>query len=266
MSETLTCEECRQVFVRKDGRGRKPRFCSRACYEKKYYRHPDDTRDTPKDAICGLCHKPFVKIKRHQRYCCRECYEKAWPKLNRKKHNAIQKQKRIDNPEWFAEREPIYARTYRAKRLSSRPWSYLLQSARNRAKEKGWVFDLSDEWACSRWTGRCEITNIAFQTNGKRGPQPFSASIDRKDSTKGYTQENTRFILWGCNAIKGVGTDDDMWTIAKAIVSSAHTYSLHARLAHSSNNFVTVFQTVHDNNLPRSDSPVPQSTAQQQST
>jgi hypothetical protein len=87
-----------------------------------------------------------------------------------------------------------------------------------RAKEKNLSFDLSDEWACARWDGCCEITKIPFRLNVKRGPHPFSPSVDRKNPLEGYTQGNTRFILWGCNAVKGVGTDADMLEIACAIV------------------------------------------------
>lgn len=218
--DSAICLECNTPFQRKRQIGRAPKFCSRECYEKNYYRHPDDTRDTPKDAICGLCQTPFVKIKRNQRFCSRECYKKAWPVLNRTKANERQRLHRLNNPEWYVERTPKYTKTYRAKRLSSRPWSYLLQSAKNRAKEKGWEFELTDEWACARWKNKCEITGIEFQTNGRQGPQPYSASVDRKDSSKGYTQENSRFILWGINALKGLGTDADALYIATALVNS----------------------------------------------
>jgi hypothetical protein len=104
--------------------------------------------------------------------------------------------------------------------LSSRPWGYLLKSAQSRAKEKALPFELTDAWACARWNGACEITGILFRKNEKRGPHPFSPSIDRKNPALGYTQSNTRFILWGCNAIKGVGNDFDMYEIAEAIMKS----------------------------------------------
>src|ERR1700722_20759489 len=128
-----TCEECSEPFVavRID-----KRFCSRKWYHRERDRHPDDTRDTPKDAICGLCKKPFVKIKRNKRFCSRRCYETAWPKLNREKANAIVRNRRLAQPEWYAEKEPIYTKNHRKKVLSSRPWAYLLTSRRSEAKQK----------------------------------------------------------------------------------------------------------------------------------
>lgn len=215
----MQCSECEQEFEpRKAGRPQK--FCSRKCFSKNYYRHPDDKKDRDKDRTCPICLNPFVQKKRHQRYCSASCYVKAWPRLNREANAATARRRRREKPEWYLEHEPIYASKYRSKLLSKKPWHYLLLSARSRAKEKGFEYDLTDEWASTRWNHHCEITGIKFRQNGKKGPHPFSPSIDRKDPTKGYTQDNTRFILWGCNAIKGVGTDADMFEIAKAIVAT----------------------------------------------
>lgn len=171
--------------------------------------------------ICDVCGSPFVLSKRGQRYCCRDCYKKAWPILNRGKHNARQCQKRADHPDWFREHDKKYYQTYRAKAESSRPWKYLLQSRRLDAKNRGLEYTLTNEWAEARWTGKCELTGIPFlkQRTG-RGPMPFSPSIDRIDQTKGYTQDNSRFLLWGLNALRGNGTDDDMYVIARALVST----------------------------------------------
>lgn len=216
------CLECGRKFSVKRDTGRQPNFCSRKCYQTQYDRHPDDDRNTPKDAICGLedCKTPFVKKKRNQRYCSRACYERAWLTINRDKFNALVRQRRINQPEWYAEREPIYAKRHRAKLLTSRPWAYLMKSRQQEAKNKDLPFDLTHEWACRRWNGSCEITGIVFRVNGKRGPHPFSPSLDRIDPEKGYVQSNCRFILWGCNAIKGVGTDADMYEIAAAITNA----------------------------------------------
>jgi hypothetical protein len=53
------------------------------------------------------------------------------------------------------------------------------------------------------------------------GPQPFSASLDKIEPSKGYTKNNSRFILWGCNALKGVGADEDMYAIALRITKTS---------------------------------------------
>jgi hypothetical protein len=166
---------------------------------------------------CHVCGTPFVPKMKSQRYCSRLCYSRSFAHNHREQHNARSRTRRTNCPDWYREHEPKYYKSYRAKITSKHPWKYLLASAKARAKENSLAFDLTNEWAAKRWTGHCEITNIKFGINGKRGPFPYSPSIDRVDPSKGYTQDNARFVLWGCNALKGVGTDADMLQIAIAI-------------------------------------------------
>jgi hypothetical protein len=177
-------------------------------------------------ANCLVCNTQFVSYRGFQKFCSKECREKAWATTFRKRAAEKSRERRKANPEWYRAREPGYYKTYRAKLTSIRPWKYLLQSRRYDARNKNLPFDLTNEWAAARWTGKCEITGIAFGLNGKRGPFPFSPSVDRIDPTKGYTQDNCRFVLWGCNAIKGVGTDADMYKIACAIAASISTINV----------------------------------------
>jgi len=170
---------------------------------------------------CGVCGTSFQPKMKSQRYCSRLCYKRSWAHNHPGKQNAKSLSRRRTQPEWYRENEPKYYHTYRAKLLSSRPWKYLLISRRSEARLKNIAFDLTDEWAQQRWTGHCEITGLAFRVNGKRGPFPFSPSLDRIDPSQGYLQTNCRFILWGCNAMKGVGTDADMFTIAQAIATAS---------------------------------------------
>ena len=168
---------------------------------------------------CNVCGTSFQPKMKSQRYCSRLCYKRSWQHNHPNEHKAKSRDRRHSQPEWYREAEPRYYQAYRAKLLRTRPWRYLLVSRRNDAKLKGITFELTDEWARRRWTGQCEITGIEFRINGKRGPFPFSPSLDRIDPQQGYTQNNCRFILWGCNALKGTGTDADMTEIAKAIIN-----------------------------------------------
>ncbi len=185
-------------------------------------------------STCDVCGTPYTKKMKSQRYCSRLCYKRAWPINNREKSNAKQLARRTKNPQWYRSREPGYYRTYRTRLEASRPWRYLLISARNRARQKRLEFNLDDEWARLQWTGRCEITGIEFISNKDgRGPHPFSPSIDRKIANIGYTKENTRFIIFGCNAIKGSGTDEDMLIIARAILAHSSAIFSTIRVDHS---------------------------------
>jgi len=68
----------------------------------------------------------------------------------------------------------------------------------------------------TRNPGYCEITGLPFSLDG--GISPYSPSLDRIDNTRGYVQDNCRYILNGINALKGTGTDMDIYKIAKAII------------------------------------------------
>jgi endogenous inhibitor of DNA gyrase (YacG/DUF329 family) len=214
----MGCLECGKTVTQKRP-GRTKLFCSRKCFRANYRKRPSTKDKLAKSKGCPICSSSFVPTKRHQQFCSRLCYTRAW-QLDREKYNEKSRNRRQAQPDWYREHEPRYYKTYRIKETKEKPWLYLLKSRRSHAKYKNLAFDLTDEWANSRWTGRCEITGIEFRKNETNGPHPFSPSLDRIDSCLGYTQSNCRFVLWGCNAIKGVGTDTDMLEIASAIVKS----------------------------------------------
>lgn len=177
---------------------------------------------------CGVCPNIFVKKMVSQLYCSRDCYKKAWPINNREKAAEKSRLRRQSTPEWYRRHEPGYYRTYRGKQIIAKPWRYTFQSRRLDANKNNIPFTITHEWAAARWTGRCELTNVEFKKNPEgRGPYPFSCTIDRIKPELGYTPENCRFILWGCNGLKGSGTDKDMYEIAKALIANiSHTDSL----------------------------------------
>ena len=75
-------------------------------------------------------------------------------------------------------------------------------SAKHRSTERNYEIDIDLDWVVSRLElGKCELTGIPFifetRLNGHRNP--YSPSLDRIDSTKGYTKDNCRVILWALN-------------------------------------------------------------------
>lgn len=104
------------------------------------------------------------------------------------------------------------------KERLSFPWKKLLQSSIGRAKKKNVPHTLTYEWGEKRWTGYCELTKIPFLLGQKgSGGKFYSPSIDRIVPELGYIPENCRFVLWAVNALKNVGTDEDMLLVAKAL-------------------------------------------------
>lgn len=211
------------------------KFCGAKCRAKHYRTQELRPVENGVEKLCDICGTAFVKTKRNARYCSPACYKKSWSINNREKAAEKSRLRRLANPSWYESREPGYYKTYRAKSTSKHPWKYLFNSRRRDAIAKKLPFDLDDDWARLRWNNKCEITGITFRQNGARGPHPFSPSLDRIIPTLGYIKTNCRFILWGCNALKGVGSDDDMYEIARAI-SSAHSDLLFAQPARTGSN------------------------------
>lgn len=136
--------------------------------------------------------------------------DRAKYESNREKHNQRSAAYKKAHPE-------VSQKAYKTAR-KKRPWEWPLTNARNRSQKKSFAFDLTREWCEQNWTGACSLSGLPFQF-GTQTHFPFSPSIDRIDSSKGYTQNNCRFVLFAVNSFKGTGTDDQMIEIARAIVS-----------------------------------------------
>lgn len=154
-------------------------------------------------------------------------YEQKYRKIHPEILKARNQRWRAENPEYSRAYSHVYHAAHRATQNEGRiertrqakeisPWMHCLRARANKAQQKKLPFELSDEWARARWTGRCELTEIPFNTSSAYG-NFFSPSIDRIDASKGYVQDNCRFILFAVNALKGTGTDEDMLRVVSAL-------------------------------------------------
>ncbi len=74
--------------------------------------------------------------------------------------------------------------------------------------------------------GRCALSDVKM-TWGLGAYFPTSISIDRIDSSKGYTKDNVRLLCYAVNAFKGVWGDDHVIAIAKAIANKHNPEQMH---------------------------------------
>jgi hypothetical protein len=116
-------------------------------------------------------------------------------------------------------RKTFHEREY-AKRWSKLPRgraSYLIHQIRKRCREKGLPAPtISCEWIAERIIrGTCEVSGAPFKRDAGRR-NPFSASVDRVDSSKGYDPENCRLVLWALNAAFAEWGADAFAEIAEA--------------------------------------------------
>jgi hypothetical protein len=105
------------------------------------------------------------------------------------------------------------------ERYWEKPWLKMTIAAKGRALKRGMPFDLTYEWAEKRWTGFCELTGLPFAPRYDASSSIFSPSIDKIVPSKGYVQTNCRFILLGVNNLKHDGTDEEMYLVAKSLIS-----------------------------------------------
>jgi hypothetical protein len=65
---------------------------------------------------------------------------------------------------------------------------------------------------------RCERTGLEFWTDDGGSYGPTAPSLDRIYPKSGYTDANTRIVLLGVNAMRGEGSDADLYRIAEALL------------------------------------------------
>ena len=87
----------------------------------------------------------------------------------------------------------------------------LINASKQRAKLNDREHDISveDIKAIYPADGCCPIFGIKLEFNGA-GFRDNSPSIDRIDSTKGYTRDNIQVISWKANRIKGASSLQDL--------------------------------------------------------
>lgn len=155
--------------------------------------------------ICSKCKKKkeikffcaSSKMKTGLSSSCKECDLKRY------------KNKRITNP-------------YRFKAGS------MLHNTKAKCKKDKILYDLDLDFVEERLKQGCPMTGLPFDINN-RFVLPFSPSIDRIDPNKGYLKSNCRVILMGVNALKGGGTDDDVYEIAENLIKKRGLYGMDKR-------------------------------------
>lgn len=101
--------------------------------------------------------------------------------------------------------------------------SKMVDYIRRRCDRLGYEFDLDRDWVFDKlFEGVCEATGIPFHVEalGKDTRNRFAPSIDRVDSTKGYTKDNCRMVIYQYNACKGPWKDSDVIEFAKRVLEN----------------------------------------------
>jgi hypothetical protein len=138
------------------------------------------------------------------RECCRISYAKSKAQNGGKCHRVRSCLKRREN------------RTETDWKLINMYWS-----AKKRSRKKGRNFDITPEDVLALYVERCPILGIEldWEVEGAKRASDSSPSLDRIDSTKGYSKDNIWIISLRANRIKSDGSPEELMAIAKALLN-----------------------------------------------
>lgn len=167
------------------------------------------------ELICPICNKNFNRslnehnrsLKRNRKeYCCRHC---AGIDLNKNFGN----KRHI-----FTKAENLYYNKRRYKDINA-SFRKFMCSIRNRDHEYDIsVDDLKNQW--NKQNGICPYTGIKMllpKSTAETIKSLIAASVDRIDSSKGYTRENIEFVCRFINLAKNSFSKKDVLDFIKQI-------------------------------------------------
>lgn len=173
--------------------------------------------------VCGKCRqdKPLSAFTKGRgryglRVWCRDCssaYDQT-PERREAKRSCSRKY----HTENRDVRKAIKAR-YRAS-IKGRALQ-LRDNSSIRAERLGLEFNLTREWVEQKLLGVCELTGREFDlTLPPKGVRanPNAPSLDRKDNSKGYTEDNVRMVVVHANVARNEFSDADLLALAYDII------------------------------------------------
>lgn len=184
------------------------KFCKKCSTEKPLSEfHNDAKRRDGKYIYCKNCHYAYMR----NRY--------STDPTVKTKRIANYAKRRSDDPQFVAANKRRSAEFYESIHGRAKT---LLAGARRRDANCSVTFE---HIVSGIERGNCPITGIKFdlttehQAISGRSKSPYSPSLDRIDSRKGYSDENTRIVIWQYNMAKGELADYEVLFICQQIVA-----------------------------------------------
>ncbi len=82
--------------------------------------------------------------------------------------------------------------------------------SKQRAKELGINFDLTEEWLLKKLPKVCPVYGTDLIIGADRPLMESSPSVDRVDNSLGYTQDNCEIISYKANTLKRTASIEDL--------------------------------------------------------
>lgn len=94
-------------------------------------------------------------------------------------------------------------------------WAHdVYHNAKARAKKSGIEFSITKQWVIDNAVKNCPLLGVEL-IYGAEKSKSKSASIDRKDSARGYTSDNCKIISFKANRIKSNGSLAEIQLLAQ---------------------------------------------------
>jgi len=136
--------------------------------------------------------------------------KKQWKEKNK---GFINKSKNMVSKKWFENLRLSDPQEFRIQRI--------LAITRQRAKKKGWDFDLDKNWCKKEINKGCAATGLSFDLSVEGSyikMNSYAPSVDRVDKNKGYVKDNCQMVIWAYNRAKAEFDDETVYKVLKAFV------------------------------------------------
>lgn len=160
---------------------------------------------------CTKCHETksfefFSKDKYRNngyRIACKACAAASFTKYRASDAYALRQEKATQQRTHQKQTDPV-----------ARWATMAIGNARKRAKQLGVPCTITKEWLVAAAPTHCPLLEVSLDYAATVSCAA-SASVDRKDSTGGYTPENCKIISFKANRIKSNATADEISLVAQ---------------------------------------------------
>jgi hypothetical protein len=103
------------------------------------------------------------------------------------------------------------------RRYEKNPYEEIIRAARNSANSRGVKFTITVDDL--DWPEHCPVFSwIKLHCPGHHRKDPAGASLDRKDNSQGYVEDNVIVVSWRANSLRKDATFEELFALAKFYV------------------------------------------------
>jgi DNA-directed RNA polymerase subunit RPC12/RpoP len=176
---------------------------------------------------CLLCNQEFKRgihyVEKGKTKSCKRCSRKQFLKADEDKSLLVRAHIIGRSNMTPDERLQLHVKYKQWYGTTSYRASVLLSTARRSAKKMNLPCTLTKQWIEERLKrGVCEVTGVQFDFNSSgKGIRKFSPSLDRQNPKEGYTEKNTRVVVWIYNLWKSNYSHDEVIEFAKVLIQTS---------------------------------------------